>query len=490
MQRQTAPNGVDVDHDTQQQDGEQAGQARMEHDSIGSMAVPAEAYYGVQTLRATQNFPMTGGRMHPEMIRNLARIKQAAAIVNRDAGLLKPAVAAAIVAASEEIVQGDLHAQFVVDPIQGGAGTSANMNANEVIANRAIELLGGARGDYALVHPNDHVNMAQSTNDVYPSAGKLTLLALLEAAHASVLKLRDALLSKAQAFDGVIKMGRTQLQDAVPMRMGQGFGAYAAALTRDLDRLWAAREELMTLNMGATAIGTGITASAYYEQHIVPVLAEVSGRPVRQAEDLFDATQNLDCFAAVSGVMKTCALSMSKIANDLRLLSSGPCTGIGEISLPPKQNGSSIMPGKVNPVIPEVVTQAAYRIAGNDVTCSMCVEAGQLELNAFEPVLFYSLFESATLLASAAETFRVNCVEGIQANEARCEQLLHQSYGIVTALCPTIGYERAAALVKGSMREHVPIIDYLAQHLSMSREQLEAMTNLHRMTERAHMASR
>lgn len=457
--------------------------ARLEHDSIGVLDVPADAYYGVQTLRARQNFPMTGQRMHPDMIKNLALIKKAAARTNLAAGLLDAKIADAIEQAADEIIGGGLHDAFIVDPIQGGAGTSANMNANEVIANRAIELLGGEKGDYSIVHPNDHVNMAQSTNDVYPSAGKLTIIGLLEGAQAAVYALRESLLAKAAAFDGIVKMGRTQLQDAVPMRLGQGFHAYASALGRDLKRLETAREGLMALNMGATAIGTAVTASPYYVENIVPTLAQISGLPLYQAEDLFDATQNLDTLSAASGAVKTCALSMSKIAGDLRLLSSGPRTGIGEISLPARQNGSSIMPGKVNPVIPEVVTQAAYRIAGNDVTVSMCAEAGQLELNAFEPVLFYSLFESLALLRNAADTFRVNCVDGIVANEARCKQLVHESYGIVTALCPVIGYEQAAAMVKGSMREHVPILQYIEDHLPLPKETVEGMMDAYAMTE-------
>lgn len=459
---------------------------RTEHDSIGALEVPMDAYYGVQTMRAFHNFPMTGQRMHPALVRNLALVKKAAARTNRVAGLLPVAIADAIEEACDEILSDELMDAFIVDPIQGGAGTSANMNANEVIANRAIELLGGKKGDYSIVHPNDHVNMAQSTNDVYPSAGKLALYSLLTNAREAVAHLRDSLLKKASEFDGIIKMGRTQLQDAVPMRMGQGFHAYAAALSRDLDRLHTARESLLVLNLGGTAIGTGVTASPYYVDHIVPTLAEFSGLLLRQAEDLFDATQNLDVFAAASGAIKTCALSMSKIANDLRLLSSGPRTGIGEISLPPMQNGSSIMPGKVNPVIPEVVSQAAYRIVGNDVTVSMCVEAGQLELNAFEPVMLHSLFESLDLLKNAADTLRVNCVEGITANEERCERLLGESYGIVTALCPVIGYEQAAAMVKGSIQARVPILQYIAANLQLPKETVERMTNAYAMTEPGH----
>lgn len=463
---------------------------REEHDSIGTLQVPCEAYYGVQTLRALRNFPMTGQRMHPQMIANLALIKKAAAQVNAQAGLLPQPIADAIERACDDILQGKLHEEFIVDPIQGGAGTSANMNTNEVVANRAIEHMGGQKGDYRIVHPNDHVNMAQSTNDVYPSAGKLTLIALISEARTAVAALREALLAKSKEFDSVVKMGRTQLQDAVPMRLGQGFHAYAMALSRDVKRLTQAQEGLMQLNMGGTAIGTAVTASPFYVKNIVPRLAALTGLPLTQAEDLFDATQNLDGFAAASGAVKTCALSMSKIANDLRLLSSGPCTGLGEISLPPMQNGSSIMPGKVNPVIPEVVTQAAYRIAGNDVTVSMCVESGQLELNAFEPVLFHSLFESLTLLRSAADTFRFNCVQGIQANEERCRHLVEQSYGIVTALCPVIGYEQAAAMVKGSMREHVPILQYVQSHLSLAPEAMDAMTDVYAMTDPLHEETR
>ncbi len=458
------------------------GAIRMERDSIGALDVPADAYYGVQSLRAQRNFPMTGQRMHPALIENLVLIKKAAAITNTRAGILSERISSAIQASCDEILSGALRGDFIVDPIQGGAGTSANMNANEVIANRAIELLGGRKGDYGVVHPNDHVNMAQSTNDVYPTAGKLALLGLITEARDEVASLRRALMDKAAAFHDIIKMGRTQLQDAVPMRLGQGFHAYASALTRDLNRLDAAWMGLLSVNLGATAIGTAVTASPYYLKHVVPVLAELTRLPLVQAEDLFDATQNLDPLVAASGMLKTCAMSMSKIANDLRLLSSGPCTGIGEISLPPMQNGSSIMPGKVNPVIPEVVSQAAFRIAGNDVTISMCAEAGQLELNAFEPVLFYSVFESATLLARAAHTFRVNCVEHIIANEERCQKLVWDSYGVVTALCPLIGYEKAAAMVKSSMQEHMPILEYLQAHLAISPEKIREMVDPLSMT--------
>ena len=461
---------------------EQAAGTRREHDSIGELEIPRGAYYGVQSLRAKRNFPMTGRTMRLEMIASLSLVKKAAALTNLRAGLLEARIAKAIMAACDEILAGKLRDMFIVDPIQGGAGTSANMNANEVVANRAIELLGGTLGDYGIVHPNDHVNMAQSTNDVYPTAGRLTLIRLLDTAIPAVRDLREAFLQKSREFASIIKMGRTQLQDAVPMRLGQSFHAYACPLARDLQRLETARDALLSVNLGGTAIGTSITASPYYVRHVVSTLAEVSGLPVTQAEDLFDATENLDSLAAASGAIKTCALSLSKVANDLRLLSSGPRTGLAEIRLPAQQNGSSIMPGKVNPVIPEVVSQAAYRIAGNDVTVSMCVEAGQMELNAFEPVLFDSLFESIELLRNASHTFRVNCVEGITADPEHCHALLESSYGVVTALCPLIGYERAAALVKGAMRERRPVMEYVREHVDIPAETLAELINPEAMT--------
>lgn len=456
---------------------------RTEYDTVGEMRVPADAYYGVQTLRAVENFPMTGKQMDREMIFYFAAVKKAAAQINEESGHLNPKIAGAIRAACDEIMAGNLHEAFVVDPIQGGAGTSANMNANEVIANRAIELLGGKKGDYHVVHPNDHVNMGQSTNDMYPSAAKLAAIHKTDEAIKSVKKLILALEEKAEKFDKIIKMGRTQLQDAVPIRMGQEFEAYAAALKRDVARIEKTKEGLMVLNLGATAIGTGITASAYYIEHIVPQVAKITGFPVVQADNLIDATQNIDGLLALSGMVKVCAMNMSKIANDLRLLSSGPRTGIGEILLPPMQNGSSIMPGKVNPVIPEVVTQAAFRIGGNDVTITMCLEGGQLELNPFEPVLFYSLYESLQLLKQAAYTFRVHCIEGLKANEKRCEELVQNSFGMVTALTPYIGYEKAAQLIRGSEEKGISVLEYARQNLNLPKEELDEMIDLYGMTQ-------
>lgn len=446
---------------------------RFESDSVGTLEVPQEAYYGVQTLRGYRNFPITGRTLHPALIEALARVKKAAALTNQEAGFLSAEVCAAIVQACDEILEGQHRKQFILDPIQGGAGTSANMNANEVIANRAGEILGSPLGSYDRVHPNDHVNMAQSTNDVFPSAGKLAIYALLQECIPELKRLENALLAKAQEFDDIIKVARTQLQDAVPMRLGQSFQAYAAAVSRDIRRLESVLREMTELNMGGTAIGTGINASPYYINNIARVLSEVCGFPVTAAPNLIDATQNLDCFVLVSGMVKTCAVNLSKIANDLRLLSSGPKTGVAEINLPAKQNGSSIMPGKVNPVIPEVVSQVAFNIIGNDLTITMCAEAGQLELNAFEPVLFYNLFESIQTLGHAAATFTDNCILGITANREHCKDLLEQSLVVVTALCPYIGYKKAANLANEALRQNRPIRELIREDGKIDEAELE-----------------
>ena len=449
---------------------------RTEFDSIGSINLPDDAYYGVQSLRAKENFPMTGRLMHPYMVDSLVVIKKAAAMANQRAGMLKPEIATAIIRSCDEILSGKLRDQFVVDPIQGGAGTSANMNANEVIANRATEILGGKKGE-ALVHPNDHVNMAQSTNDVFPSAGKLTALRLTEELLEAVDKLIASLDRKAAEYAHVLKLGRTQLQDAVPMYLGQEFKAHANALRRCSMRIFRSRNELFELNLGATAIGTSINASRGYLDCVVDILADLVGQPLKAADDMIDATQNPDSFSAISASIKNCALVMSKIANDMRLLSSGPCGGIEELILPARQHGSSIMPGKINPVIPEVVTQAAFLVAGNDVTISMAVEAGQLELNAFEPVMFYCLFESLQVLTNAADTFRIRCIDGIIADEEHCSQLLMQSMAIATALCPVIGYEKATSIVKIALKDHRTVVDVALEELSMPKETIEKIVN-------------
>ena len=455
---------------------------RTESDSVGSKVLPANVYYGVQSLRAMENFPITGNLLPASMIDSLALLKKACAIANKNAGALDAKVADAIIAACEDICAGKFHDQFIVDPIQGGAGTSMNMNINEVVANVAIEKLGGRLGDYSIVHPNDHVNLGQSTNDIVPTAGKMTVLTLLQPLMESLKKLEEAFQKKAVAFDDIIKMGRTQLQDAVPVRLGQEFNAYASAVRRGLKRIAAAQAEMYTVNLGGTAIGTGINADLAYYNNVTKVLAELTGVPFVQAEDMIDGTQHIDCFAAVSSALKECALALSKISNDLRLMSSGPRTGIGEINLPARQNGSSIMPGKINPVIPEVVSQVAFRVMGNDVTISMAVEAGQFELNAFEPVVFDALFQSITALDGAVKTLTVNCVEGITANEEHCLALLDSSVGTITAACPYIGYAQAAALAKEALKTHVPVRTLLVERGILTAEEVERILNAHNMT--------
>ena len=456
---------------------------RVEKDSIGVKDIPEEVYYGVQTLRAAENFHITGLNMHPEIINSLAYIKKASAITNCEVGILEKKKAQAIVQACDEIIEGKFHDDFIVDPIQGGAGTSLNMNANEVIANRAIEILGGKKGDYTIVNPNDDVNCGQSTNDVIPTAGKMTSLHLLQNLKKQLLRLYDALNEKAKEFDHVIKMGRTQMQDAVPIRLGQEFKAYSVAIMRDIHRMDKAMDEMRTLNMGGTAIGTGINADENYLRRIVPNLSEISGMEFIQAFDLIDATQNLDSFVAVSGAVKACAVTLSKMSNDLRLMSSGPRAGFGEINLPAKQNGSSIMPGKVNPVIPEVVNQVAFNIIGNDLTITMAAEAGQLELNAFEPIIFYCMFQSIDTLGYAVETLVDNCIVGITANEERCRQLVENSVGIITAICPHVGYEKTADIAKKAINSNESVRSLILKENIMDEEELSRILDPIHMTE-------
>ena len=456
---------------------------RVEKDSIGAKDIPEDVYYGVQTLRAAENFHITGLTMHPEIINSLAYIKKAAAITNYEVGLLPKSITDAIVKACDEILSGKLREDFIVDPIQGGAGTSLNMNANEVIANRAIEILGGKKGDYSIVNPNDHVNCGQSTNDVIPTAGKMTSLRLLHRLKAELLRLHKALCGKAEEFDHVLKMGRTQMQDAVPIRLGQEFKAYSVAVMRDIHRMDIAMDEMRKLNMGGTAVDTGINADERYLRRIVPNLNEISDMDFVQAYDLIDATQNLDPFVAVSGAIKACAVTLSKIANDLRLMSSGPRAGFGEINLPAKQNGSSIMPGKVNPVIPEVVNQVAFYVIGNDMTITMAAEGGQLELNAFEPIIFYCMFQSIDTLAFAVRTFVDNCVSGITANEDRCRYLVENSVGIITALSPYVGYQKAADIAKKAIQTGASVRKLILDEKIMSEDELNEVLDPENMTE-------
>ncbi len=456
---------------------------RMEHDSIGDKEVPLNAYYCVQTLRTAENFRITGLSMHPEIVNSLAYIKKAAAIANCEIGLLDRRITEAIVEACDEILSGKFRGDFIVDPIQGGAGTSLNMNANEVIANRAIEILGGKKGDYSIVHPNDHVNLGQSTNDVIPTAGKMTTVRLLKNLKDQLLRLHMALMDKAKEFNHVIKMGRTQMQDAVPIRLGQEFKAYADAVMRDINRMDKAVDEMRAMNMGGTAVGTGINADEAYLRRIVPVLNEVADMDFLQAYDLIDATQNLDPFVAVSGAVKACAVTLSKIANDFRLMSSGPRAGFGEINLPAKQNGSSIMPGKVNPVIPEVVNQVAFNVIGNDMTITLAAEAGQLELNAFEPIIFYNLFQSIDTLGFAVETFVDNCVSGITANEERCRYLVENSVGVITALSPHIGYQKSADIAKKALETNQSVREIILEEKVLTEEEINQILDPVNMTE-------
>ena len=446
---------------------------RIEHDSIGEKQIPKDAYYGVQTLRAAENFFITGLKMHPEFINSFAQIKKAAAITNFEVGRLDKKRADAIVQACDEIMSGKLHDEFIVDPIQGGAGTSLNMNANEVIANRAIEILGGEKGDYSVVNPNDHVNYGQSTNDVFPSCGKLTTLKLLYKAQAELERLYHALMEKSEEFNHVIKMGRTQLQDAVPIRLGQEFHAYATAIRRDINRFERAKEEMRHLNLGGTAIGTGLNADVKYLQRVVKNISLISGLELIQAYDLIDATQNLDGYVACSGIAKSCAVNLSKMCNDLRLMSSGPRTGLGEINLPAKQNGSSIMPGKVNPVIPEVMNQICYKVIGNELCVTMAGEAAQMELNAMEPVMAQCCFESADLMMNGFRTLRTLCVEGITANEAHCLEEVHHSIGVVTALNPVIGYKNSTKIAKEAMETGKSVYQLVLDHGVLTKEELD-----------------
>ncbi len=446
---------------------------RQEYDSIGMKEVPVEAYYGVQSLRAAENFRITGTKVHPEMIKAMAEVKKAAAIANYKAGVIEKKISDAMVQACDEILEGKFVDQFIVDSVQGGAGTSFNMNANEVIANRAIEILGGEKGDYAIVHPNDHVNCGQSTNDAYPSSGKIAAVRLLMSAIVELDNLYNAFMKKADEFGHVIKMGRTEMQDAVPISFGQVFHAFASAIARDKKRFELAIKDMATVNMGGTAIGTGINAEPAYIETVVPILAEVTGLPLVQSEDLVDGTQNLDCFVYVSGIVKSCAATLSKISNDLRLMSSGPRTGFAEINLMPKQNGSSIMPGKINPVIPEVMNQICFNIMGNDTTITCAVEAGQQELNAFEPILFRCLFESLDTLRNGVAIFIKDCVSEITVNPTQCKTHLDRSIGIVTALCPFIGYTKASKLAKQALRENRNIRDIVVEENIMSEEEID-----------------
>lgn len=447
---------------------------RFEHDLLGGREVPAKAYYGIHTLRALENFNITGMPIaaYPDLIRALAQVKLAAAQANHQLGLLDTRRAEAIVVACKELIDGGLHDQFVVDVIQGGAGTSTNMNANEVIANRALEILGRARGEYTHLHPNQHVNMSQSTNDVYPTALKLAAYAGIFRLVDAMAYLRCAMERKAEEFADVLKMGRTQLQDAVPMTLGQEFSTYAVMLGEDEERLKEAALLICEINLGATAIGTGINAHPDYAALVCRHLAEISGVPVVTAPNLVEATQDCGSFVQLSGVLKRVAVKLSKVCNDLRLLSSGPRTGLGEINLPPRQAGSSIMPGKVNPVIPEVINQIAFEVIGNDATVTFAAEAGQLQLNAFEPIIAHSLFKSVLHLSRGCKTLADYCIDGITANRDTLRASVERSIGIVTALNPYIGYANATEIAAEAHLSGRGVAEIVLERKLMSVERL------------------
>src|SRR6478736_2517798 len=461
---------------------------RLEHDLLGEREVPDEALYGVQTLRALENFPITGVplREFPSLIEALASVKEAAALANAELGLLPQETADLIARAAREIRGGRHHEHFLVDMIQGGAGTSTNMNANEVIANRALELSGHARGDYQFVHPNNHVNLSQSTNDVYPTAMKLALHAQIEELCRAMSELAAAFLAKGDEFSSFIKMGRTQLQDAVPMTLGQEFTAFGHTILEDVLRLGEAQALIREINMGATAIGTGITAPAGYAESVRANLSRITGLTLITAPDLVEATADTGAFVQLSGVLKRCAVKLSKICNDLRLLSSGPRAGFGEINLPPMQPGSSIMPGKVNPVIPEMVNQVCFDVIGGDVTVTIAAEAGQLQLNVFEPIIAFRLLSGMTNLARACKILQDRCIEGITANKERMQKFVEDSVGVITALVPVLGYETTTEIAKEALETGKSVYEIVCDRGIMTREQLDRLLNPSTMTAPRH----
>ncbi len=452
-----------------------SGRTRREHDLLGDRQVPHEYYYGIQTMRGLENFNISGVTLahYPLLIEALAIVKMAAAMANTELGLLEQSLANAIIESCREIRNGKLHGQFVVDMIQGGAGTSTNMNANEVIANRALEIMGYAKGDYDHCHPNNHVNLSQSTNDAYPTALKIALFRSNDALVKILTDLIGAFRSKGDQFSRVIKMGRTQLQDAVPMTLGQEFEAFAVTLEEEVERLEQNARLFLEVNLGGTAIGTGINADPEYSKKVIQHLREVSSLDIKLARNLVEATQDTGAFVMYSSALKRLAIKLSKIANDLRLLSSGPRAGLNEINLPKMQPGSSIMPGKVNPVIPEVVNQIAFKVIGNDLTVSMAAEAGQLQLNVMEPVIAQSLFESIEMLKNGMSTFQHRCIEGITANEDLCRNYVESSIGLITALNPVLGYETCSALAKEALEQNKRVYDLVLEKKLLSREKLD-----------------
>ena len=467
---------------------------RKEHDFIGELEIDDSVYYGVQTFRAKENFHITNQKLSdfPIFIIALAQVKKAAALANFELGLLDSKIKDAIIKACDKIINKEYHDQFIVDMIQGGAGTSTNMNANEVIANIALEEMGHKKGEYQYCHPNDHINLSQSTNDVYPSALKVALYEYLGILSESMKILKESLVKKSQEFKNVLKMGRTQLQDAVPMTLGQEFGAFASMVQSDIERILEARSLIRVVNLGGTAIGTGINSHPKYKTIVEKKLQEVTKQPFVVANDLIEATQSTGGYVQISGVLKRVSVKLSKICNDLRLLSSGPRAGLNEINLPKMQPGSSIMPGKVNPVIPEVVNQVCFSVIGNDVTVTLAAEGGQLQLNVFEPVIAYGLFNSIKMLSRAMKTLAYKCIDGISANEQVCRDFVFNSIGIVTALNPHIGYENSASIAKEALQSGKSVYDLALERKLLTKEQLDEIFSLENMLnpQMYHMSSK
>ena len=455
---------------------------RIEHDLIGDMEIPRDAYYGIHTKRASLNFPISGRPVSLKLIYALVIVKKAAAITNKKLGLLDGAIADAIINAADDILTGSYDGEFIVDRMQGGAGTSTNMNVNEVIANIAIEKLNGEKGDYRVVHPLTHVNMSQSTNDVYPTALRLAAIKSLHDLSEQFAVLQEALQRKENEFAGIVKMGRTELQDAVPIMLGQEFGSYAQAVSRDRWRLYKVEERLRQIPLGGSAVGTGINADIRYIYMVTDVLRDLTGIGFARAEYMMDAIQNADVFVEVSGLLKSSAVTLNKIANDLRLMSSGPVCGINEITLPPMQAGSSIMPGKINPIIPEMVNMAAYQVISNDTAITLAAEAGQFELNAMLPLIANNLLDSIDLLTNAVKMFVERCINGIKANADRMNYYVTHSYGQVTALTPYIGYDNASKVVKLCLTQHKTVKSVVLSLKLMSEEEIDKALNPYNMT--------
>jgi aspartate ammonia-lyase len=466
-----------------QRKSEHSSSTRLERDPLGEKAVPATALYGIQTLRAAENFPISGLRPLPAFVDAVIWIKRSAALVHQQTGRLEPRLADAIVRAADEVLDGQHRDQFIVDVYQAGAGTSHNMNCNEVLANRANEILGSPRGTYQPVHPNDHVNMAQSTNDVIPTAMRLAALATLPGTLAALGRLADSLFAKAKEFDSIVKSGRTHLQDATPIRLGQEFAAYAGTVTRHREKLAQAAEWLRELNIGGTAVGTGINAEPQYQRLVVQELTRISGLELRPGRDLVQLMQSMGDVATLSGALRAYVLDLNKIANDIRLLASGPRTGLAEILLPPVQPGSSIMPGKVNPSIAEMVNQVCYQALGLDTTIAMAAEAGQLELNVMMPVMAHNLVFALMIVGNASVVLAERCIDGIQADETQCAYWLERSPALVTALAPKIGYAEAAKLAKEAVATGLTVKELVVKKRLLEGQELEEVLNLRAMTE-------